>query len=281
MLSSWDDIRFLEALDRRGSARAAGRDLGVAPSTVYRRIAALEAAAGFACLDRGRGVTEAGRELAQLARSTGVALEGIAQRARAPAREVQGKVTLTTLDGFAPLLVAPLRQLAGAFPQLEVEVQIAEGGGPSLRKRQAELALSIMSDPPPSLVGRRLFAVRWGVYGTRVLAATPERARWVTLARPHQGTWLGRWEAAHVPADRIAMSTPSRRLLVDLVASGAGLGLLPAALVADRPDLVELPQYKPLVVDLTRMSWLLMHPEVRRDARVAAVVKVMVEHLKG
>jgi DNA-binding transcriptional LysR family regulator len=281
MLSSWDDIRFLEALERRGSARAAGRELGVAPSTIYRRIAALETAAGFACLDRGKGITPAGRELAELARSTGSALEGIARKARARREEVRGTVTLTTIDGFAPLLVAPLAELAKSCPHLRVHVHIAESGGLSLRKRQAEVGITVLSDPPSSLVGRKLFPVRWGVYGSRTVAASPDAARWVTLAKPHDTTWLGRWEALHVPADRVAVATHSRRLLVDLVASGAGLGLLPARLADDVPELVEIPSYRPIVAELTRPAWLLMHAEARRDARVVAVTKALVEHMKG
>jgi DNA-binding transcriptional LysR family regulator len=78
--ASWSDLRFLEALARTGSARAAGRDLGVAPSTIYRRIAALEQSVGFPCLGRGRGITPSGRELAELARTTGDSLQDIARR---------------------------------------------------------------------------------------------------------------------------------------------------------------------------------------------------------
>jgi len=116
MISSWDDLRHLEALERLGSASAAGRELDVAPSTVYRRIAALEKAVGFTCFLRGKGVTQAGRELARLARSTAVALTGIAQRTREQREEARGTVTLTTIDGFAPLLVAPLNALAATCP---------------------------------------------------------------------------------------------------------------------------------------------------------------------
>lgn len=163
------------------SARpAAGRDLGVAPSTIYRPIAALEEAAGFACLDRGKGITAAGRELAELARSTGS------------------------------------------------------------RERHA-------------IEGAR-FAVRSG---------------------SRQST------ASRLSSSLRSPSSPSRRLLVELVASGAGLGLLPVKLAAGLSELVELSSYRPSCADLARPAWLFMHPEVRRDARVAAVTKVLVEHLKA
>lgn len=279
MLSSWDDLRFLEALDRLGSARAAGRELGVAASTVYRRVAAVEAAVGFACLERGGGkLNAAGRELAELGRATGGALDRIARRAREQRDEVRGKITLTTIDGFAPLLVAPLAALAKSSPRLHVEVHISDAGL-SLRKRQAEVGLSLLDSPPETLVGRRLFPVRWGVFARRELLADEANARWITLSGPLQRSWLGRWEAAHAPADRVAIASPSRRLLVELVAAGVGIGLVPARLAEAYPELVEIARYRASTAPLTRQAWVLTHAETQKDARVAALVRVLAGHL--
>jgi DNA-binding transcriptional LysR family regulator len=278
MLSSLDDLRYLEAFERLGSAAAAGRDLDVAPSTVYRRIAALEQAVGFACLARTRGITPAGRELAALARSTTTALAELTRRARAKREELKGTITLTTIDGFAPLLVAPIAALAAAYPLLRVDVHISDGGL-SLRRGQAEIGLSLLQDPPATLVGRRLFQVQFGVFASRALAAEPERARWVVLGAPLHTSWLGQWEREHVPRDKIALATPSRRLLVDLIAAGVGLGLMPVRLSLDRPELVELRSFRQSTAPLTRPAWLLTHPDLRRDARVSVVMKELARHL--
>jgi DNA-binding transcriptional LysR family regulator len=277
MISSWDDLRYLERL---GSAPAAGRELGVAVSTVYRRIAALELSVGFVCLVRGRGITAAGSELARLARSTGNALTGIAWRAREQREEVRGVVRLTTTDGFAPLLLEPLTTLASRYPHLRVDVHISDAGL-SLRKHQAEVAISLLEEPPAVLVGRKLFPIHFAVCGTPALAAEPERARWITLAPPLHTSWLGRWESENVPQDRIALSTPSRRLFVDLVAAGAGIGLLPTRLVGEHAGLVELRSFAPKVAELSRSTWLLTHPDVRHDAGVKAVMKVRGAELRG
>lgn len=278
MLISWDDLRFLEALERLGSARAAGRELGVAPSTVYRRVSTLEAAVGFPCLKRGDGLTTAGRELAELGRSTGGALDRIARRAKEDREAVRGRVTLTTIDGFAPLLVAPLAALAATSPRLQVDVHISDGGL-SLRKRQAEVGLSVLETPPGTLVGRKLFPVRFGVYARRDLASDEQSARWITLGAPLQVSWLGRWESQNVPADRIAIASPSRRLLTDLIAAGVGIGLMPARLAELVPDLVEITRYRASTAALTRHAWALTHAEAQKDARVVAVMKALATHL--
>lgn len=278
MLSSWDDLRHLEALERLGSASAAARELGVAASTVYRRVAALEQAVGFACLVRGKGITTAGRELAALARSTGASLQSIAQRARTQRAEVRGEITLTTLDGFAPLLMAPLAELSASHPNLHVDVHISDTGL-SLRKNQAELGLSLVEKPPGTLIGRKLFTIGFAVYGTRARVAEIERARWVVLGAPLENSWVGLWEAEHVPRGRIAASTASRRLFVDLVAAGVGLGLLPTLLADGHPELVELTAYRASTAALQRPAWLLYPPELRQDVRVAAVMKILSKHL--
>ncbi len=276
MTSSLHDLPYLEAFERLGSATAAGRELGVAPSTVYRRIAALEREVGFACLLRTQGITRAGAELAVLARSTRVTLDQITNRARARRQELTGTVTLTTIDGFAPLLVGPLCKLAASRPQLRVDVHISDGGL-SLRRHQAEIGLSLLEDPPQTLVGRRLFPVHWGVYAHRTV--DPDSARWVVLGAPLHTSWLGAWEKAHVPRDRIAVATPSRRLLVDLLLAGVGMGLMPARLVAGKPELVELRAYRASTAPLTRSAWLLTHADLRQDVRVALVMKELAKHL--
>jgi DNA-binding transcriptional LysR family regulator len=263
-------------VERLGSASAAGHELGVAASTGYRRIAALESAVGFTCLVRGKGLTPAGRELAKLARTTSESLNGIAQRARAQLTSARGTVRITTLDGFAPLLGAPLADLAARFPELRVDVHLGDFGL-SLRKRQAEIGLSLIDRPPEALVARKLFPIRFGVYARRDLdLADP---RWVMLAAPLEDSWLGRWEAEHVPRERVAAASTSRRLLVDLVAAGVGVGLLPAPLAEGRTDLVELAEYRAKTTSLERNAWLIFSPDLRRDARVKAVVDTLTRHL--
>jgi DNA-binding transcriptional LysR family regulator len=278
MLSSWDDLRYLEAVDRLGNARNAGRELGVAPSTVYRRIAELEATVGFVCLTRGEGLTARGKELAAIGRETATALHEVERRAKDAKDAVRGSVDLTTIDGFAPLLAEPLGALARSAPQLRVNVQISDLGV-SIRKRHAEVGLSILDRPPGTLVGRRLFPVRFSVFAHRSLQTQIATARWIVVGRPLHTTWLAAWEAKHVPVDRVAISTASRRLHDDLVADGAGLGLLPVRLAEAYPELVEVPGFRASTQPLTRWAWVLTHEAFRHDPRVTALMGALAGHL--
>ncbi len=275
----WDDLRYLEALERLGSASSAGRELGVATSTVYRRMSALEGALGVPCLARGEGVTRVGRELAELARGTAGRLIEIGRRTHGQRLEVEGSVTISTGDGFAALLAAPMAALASACPRLKIDLHISTTGL-SLRKRQADIALSVADRPKPHLIGRRLFPIEFGVFGTQAMAAAPEHARWIVLGWPLQTTREARWERARVPLESVVVATPSRRTFVDLVVAGLGLGLLPRRLARMHPQLVEVTSFRPETESLTRPAWLLTHPELQHHARIAVVMQTLAEHLR-
>ncbi|MEM9491586.1 MAG: LysR family transcriptional regulator, partial [Myxococcota bacterium] len=65
----WDDLRFVLAMSRGGSATAAGRELGVNATTVTRRIQALEDHLGVRLFDRrstGMVATDAGEAAVQV-----------------------------------------------------------------------------------------------------------------------------------------------------------------------------------------------------------------------
>ncbi len=276
---SWDDLRHLEAIERLGSVAAAGRELGVAASTVYRRIDALEEALGVQCIVRGGGVTPAARALADLARRTGDSLVAISRQANRTHQEVHGSVTLSTIDGFAPLLAEPIAALASAYPKLEINLHISNKGL-SLRKRQADIGLSAVDRPGPHLIGRRLFSIDYGVFGTARVVEAHQDARWVIMGWPMQSTREARWERARIAPESVAVATPSRRAFVDMVAAGIGLGLLPRRLAALHPQLIEVESYRPDVVDMTRTAWLLTHPELHGHARIAVVMQTLAEHLR-
>ncbi len=276
---SLDDLRHLEAFVRLGSATAAGRELGVAASTVYRRIGSLEAALDVRCLVRGEGVTPVARRLAELARRTGDKLLEISRQAQEEPPEISGSVTITTIEGFAPLLLRPIAILAGACPTLTINLHISDRGL-SLRRRHADIALSVHRQPSPHLIGRRLFPIDFGVFGAPGIATDAGQARWIVLGWPLQSTCEARWERAHVPREAIAVATPSRRAFVDLVVAGIGIGLLPRKLAALHPQLVEVEAFSTASSELQRTAWLLTHPELQGRARITAVMRILGDYFR-
>lgn len=276
----WDALAHLEAVERLGTAAAAGRELGVAASTVYRRIAALEASLGLRCFVPGEGVTAVARELASLVRETAAGVVAIRRRAREDHGVVRGRVRLTTVDGFMPLLVEPLTALAARHPELELDVNVSNAGL-SVRRGEADVALTAVPRPGPHLVGRRLFSIEFGVFGLERLARDPDAAPWVVLGPPLHTSAIARWEQAHLAGRRIAVRTASRRAFDDLVGAGVGIGVMPRRLAALDRRLVEVPAFREATAELTTPAWLLTHPELQGRAPVVAVMRTIADYLAG
>ena len=269
---SWDDLRILEVLARAGSAPAAARELGVAASTVYRRLAALESTIGGPCIVRGAHdieLTDTGRALVEAARRTGTEVARARQLARDRKQGARGRVGLTTVEAFLPLLEAPLADLAARFPELRVDLTLADSG-PSVRRREVEVAIGVMARPPEGLWGKRIARIEFGVFGTAAEATRSPR-RWIVCGPPIHHIPEARWEAEH--ADAIAVATGSRLAMFALLRRGLGVGLIPRSIAALYPELLELEEYRESARSLRRIAWLLIHPEMRADARVRALSK--------
>lgn len=274
----WDDLRYLEALTRHGSAAAAARELGVAVSTVYRRLGALEESLGGPVVVRGaEGVvlTDAGRVLVDVARRTAVEVGAARQMATGDRERVAGVVGLTTVEGYIPLLERPLTELADQHPELRIDLHIAHAG-PSVRRREVEVAIAVVPNPPPELWGRKLAPIEFSVFGTAPEVARSPR-RWVVCGPPLEHIAEAEFERAH--AEQVSVATGSRLAMLALVRGGAGVALLPRAIAERTPELVEVEDFASETASLTRDAWLLTHPDNRNDGRVRALMAVLAEAL--
>ncbi|MBL4636909.1 MAG: LysR family transcriptional regulator [Kofleriaceae bacterium] len=278
---SWEDLRYLEALSRKGNAQAAARELGVSASTVYRRVAALEAEIGGTCLHKGGDageLTETGKRLVVMARDIRTGMGRIRSQSEANSKGLRGKVGLTTVDGMVPLLGEPLRQLSDSYPGLSVELIVGDSG-PSVRKHQVDVAIGVMLRPPEELIGRSLFRIEYAVYGTTASVAR-EPLHWIRRGPPISFTPESEWEDEH--AGKAAVRTGTVSAMLSLVQSGVGVGLLPKRSAELHPELVELPEYTQSLGGLAvREAWLLVHPETRKNPKVRALFDLLLRHFLG
>jgi molybdate transport repressor ModE-like protein len=269
---SWDDLRHLETIHRTGSVSHAARELRVSASTVYRRISVLEAALGYACIVRGLEktvLTDAGRALARVGEKTRQSLSEAAGAVRARETEISGEVSVTTVEGLAPFLVAPIHQLTKQHPALRVIVHLADSG-PSVRLREVDVAVGIMPRPPAGCVGRKILRIPYGVFGTREAAQRRPGPRWIVRGHRLRHSPEAEWETEH--ATEVAAASSLFTGLVELVVGGVGVGLMPRMIAARHGALVELPKYRERAASLERMAWVLVHPEQKKTPRVAALV---------
>lgn len=273
---SWDDLVYLEAVARTGGATAAARELGVAVSTVYRRLAALDERIGGPCFVRGAEqleLTEAGEMLRATARRTRTEVAAAQRLARRQRTEVAGVVRLTTVEGYLPLLEEPIAALRERHPDLQVDLHLAHDG-PSVRRREVDVSVTLVPNPPAELWGRRLPSIEYGVFGTSREAERDEH-RWIVCGPPLAHLPETEFEREH--ATQVSMATGSRLAMLAMARRGVGVALLPRGLAALYPDLVEVLRYRPEVRSLRRDAWLLTHPDHRDDAPVRALMDALTD----
>src|SRR5688572_24450465 len=164
---TWDDLRFLLEVHRGKSFLAAGKALGVATSTVARRLDGLERALGRALVHRGSGGTSIDADaLGLLALAEQMEL-GLAALRRGPSAErIAGTVRISASEGFARPLVRVLAQLRVKHPELQLELA-AESRLADLARREADVGIRIARSSSPVLVEKATGKMALGVFAAR------------------------------------------------------------------------------------------------------------------
>ena len=271
------DLELTLALVRGGSLAAAGERLGVDASTVFRGLQRIERGLGRRLFERTRSgylATELATQLAEHAEKMEVALEGARSSIEAAPAQVSGTVRITTTDTVLHGLVAPaLRSLQKAHPLLVYELHTGNELA-SLTRRDADIAVRATKRPPQHLVGRQIGPIRVALY-----AAKRGSARKLEDVHAGQADWIAPddalpehpsviWRKRRFPKAEPRFRVNSILSVLELVALGLGVGIVPLFLAEGRSDIVRLTE--PLAECETDL-WLLTHPESRHLRRVAAV----------
>jgi len=299
----WDDLRVALAVDRHGSHGGAGRELSVDPTTVGRRIAAMEAAFGARLFDRtpaGLVATREGRALlGHAARAEEAILAAERELGSADAR-LTGTVRVTAGDGLLHYVVVPaLPELRRAHPGVTVELR-ADTRALDLSRREADVAIRLARPKEPSLVAKRWGALGFGLYASRAYLerrGTPRAASDLSshelvgfdasLDELPQVKWLRRLvreprppgglggmaphrEARDASAPRWVVRATTTTAQVVACVEGLGIALLGTVVAAREPRLVPV---LPSVQPPPREAWLVVHQDVRKTPRVAAVLE--------
>ena len=173
----WDDLRVFLAVARQGRLQAAGRALGLDPTTAGRRIAALEDGArdaGSSTARReGYALTEAGRGLLAHAQAMESQAGAAAEEIGGQPDRLSGTVRIGAPDGVSNyLLIDACDALSRDNPELQVQV-VALPRIFSLSKREADLAITVSPPTAGRLTVRKIADYRLRLYARADLVAPP------------------------------------------------------------------------------------------------------------
>lgn len=272
----WDDVQVFLSVARQGTLSGAGAALAVNPSTVHRRLAAFEAALGTRLFDRspsGLTLTAAGEAALPLAEQIELDVAGLLRALVGRDSAPSGVVHLTAPETLVPLLIEPLAALRSRFEAIDLRVSFADRYF-DLARLEADVAVRPSPDPPADAVGRRIARVAWAVYARRTaLSARPAGAEidalpWVEYTQALQHLAAARWRRAHHSADPVLLAVNSVAAMQQVISAADCRGFLPCFMGDVDPRLRRL---DPLLPQASAL-WLLTHRDLRRTARVRAVV---------
>lgn len=272
---SWDDMKLVLAISRAGSLAGAARALRVNHATVFRRLKTLELNIDARLFERERGryaPTSAGDDMAAAAARMETEALAVARRLVGRDSQPSGTVRLTTTDTlFATLVASMLTDCRRVYPEIEIEA-VMSNDALNLTRRHADMAVRPVPSPPEALIARQLGQVAMAVY---VSAAWPndeslqcQHAEWIGLddqvSFPAFADWMRDRKLEH----RCGLRADSMLGMAHLAAAGAGCALLPCYL-GDRD--ASLRRVAGLGDTPSIPLWLLIHPDLRRTARVRSV----------
>ncbi len=232
----------------------------------------------FERLPGGYHLTPAGEDLLGPAERAEIEINAAERRLAGQDAKLSGDVRVTLPPPAATGLVIPrLPEFQEKYPGIELEL-VSSFAVLDLSRRDADVAMRFVSQPPEHLVGRRLPDFHYSYYATPAylakhdLDADPPTARWIGW---HEGVAFPPWVQAG-PYPNIPAAWGLNDITMQAAAAKAGLGmaLLPCITGDRSPELRRVPGSSTVV---PREGWILTHPDLRRSARVRTVMTFLID----
>jgi DNA-binding transcriptional LysR family regulator len=287
---NWDDLRYFLAVHRRGSHKAAARLLRVAPTTVGRRIEALEAAAQaqlFVRTPERLKTTAAGLALLPHAEQIEAEILASERELQGAGATLEGPLRVAAGDALVNYVVVPaLGDLLSSHPGLVLELR-TDTAIVDLSRREADVALRYVRPKEPALVARRIGEFPFALFASdaylqrrgspRTLAATASHeyvGLEAALDTLPQVRWLHR--AIGKPLYVLRATTTTTQAIA--CAEGLGLALLPVFMGARD---TRLRQLFPRQNAPRRELWAVFHADLRDDSRISTFLSWVGDALAG
>jgi molybdate transport repressor ModE-like protein len=268
---NWDDLRLFLAVARTGSISGAARHLDVQHSTVSRRMRQFEDKLGARLIERkktGYALTPAGEDVRQAA--TRMEREVLAVDGALLGKDTNlvGPLRVTAINNMATAVFMPMfARFSERHPQVELHIAVSNTDA-SLSQREADVAIRLTNSPPDTLIGKRILTVASTIYGSRTYLERLRRQggdpQWigVNCCEFHK-TWTRQCcgDQAH------QFISDDTLLTLAAIREGLGVSILPCFMADTDPTLQRYCEPDPAY---NLGLWVLLHPDLRRTARVLA-----------
>jgi molybdate transport repressor ModE-like protein len=278
---NWDDLRLFLAVARTGSISGGAKQLGVQHSTVSRRLRSLEEQLGARLIERkktGYELTVAGENIKQSALRVEREMLGVDEALLGKDANLVGPLKVTAINNMASSVLMPMfARFSNEHPQVELNI-IVSNMDASLSQREADIAIRMTNSPTDTLIGKRLLTVSSTVYGSREYLKKIRRQS----AEPK---WIGvnccvfhkAWTKQQCHHQSHNFYSDDTLLTQSAIREGLGVSYLPCFMGDADP---QLQRYCEPDVQHDLGLWILLHPDLKRTARVLAFRDHMIQCIK-
>ncbi|WP_421862587.1 LysR family transcriptional regulator [Motiliproteus sp.] len=286
---NWDDLKYFLSVARSKSLSVSARSLHVSPSTVSRRIDALEQALGTQLFSRrqdGYDLTDAGANLISTAEQAEAHLLWLERGAARSETETAGTVRLAVPELLGQYILIPqLSDLQHAHPEIQLEI-ITDVRSTPLTKREADIAIRLTRPTHGDYTVQRIGQLSQALYassdylnamGTPRSASDLAEHRFVGWDSELSYLPLAHWLEDRPEIPSLYMRTGSYHS--QLMAVRAHMGI--AALPRFAAELFELQRVLPEESSLVSDIWLVRQADSRRLKRVSIVSDQISRIIKG
>ncbi len=279
----WTHFEAILRVGQASSVRQAAAALGIAHTTLAKRVAAAERAFGavaFVRSPQGYVLTDAGREIMAYAERMEREAAGALRAIRGHDRRPMGKVTLSVMAPVLSHVLAPALPLfVQRYPDIDLDIE-ASYGLTDLRRQKADIAIRFQDEPDDFLVGRRIVKQHDAAYIASRISVDHlnENRPLPVIGWGDRGSVEARARAHGLEAIEIICTTADIDAQKALVRSGLGIGILPCFMCDGDASLTRWGRAPPLPIN---EAWVLTHPDLAASARVKAVADFCVSTLKA
>lgn len=276
----WALLRSFLAVVDAGSLSAAATRVATTQPTLSRHIRELETVLGVSLFRRSvRGLdpTEVALGLIDDARTMGAAAEALTLKAQGRSQQLTGTVRVAASVIVANLVLPPmLASLREAEPNIQIEI-VASDLVQNLLRRDADLAIRMVNPTQNALIARKLGNAPIGLFGAHSYIARYGRVQTVEDLMTQDVIGFDRGDAIikgyaanglSVTRDDFAIRCDDQMVYWNLLLAGVGLGFAQKLVARRHPELEQVNidmRIPPMPV------WLVMHEEVRSNARIRRV----------
>jgi DNA-binding transcriptional LysR family regulator len=279
----WSDVRIFLSIARSGTLGAAAKQVGQTQPTMGRRLRSLEETVGHVLFRRTRDgfvLTDEGAAVLAYAERMEEEALGFSRALAGKDAHLTGLLRVSSSDWFGVQVLTPVfARFLAKHRDVSLEL-VTDSRRYNLARREADLVFRITPFDEPDVIQRKLMHVDYALYGRIDLVAPPpgdgEGHALISMDSAFGALPDVEWVKRMLPKARIAFGSNNRGAQARMCAEGGGFAVLPCPLGDTTPGLqrIDLGEAPP-----GRDVWLGYHRDLRRVARLRALLEATIEEL--